>query len=129
MNENQPESESLLDDADYQLLRCDSFLTRVGSNNFASLIETTSTNAENEELRQQEQQQTQQQQPQQQPPQQQETLITQFPSEPVMNHSLFENTILSLPAGELHLDQTECWFNMEDGLVSIPDNTMLSYLS
>uniref|UniRef100_A0A0P4WEW8 p53 DNA-binding domain-containing protein n=1 Tax=Scylla olivacea TaxID=85551 RepID=A0A0P4WEW8_SCYOL len=106
MAENQ-ESEPLLDDDDYALLRCDSLLARVDSNNFASLLDnSTPPIVENEELNPQEIPPPPQDQPQ---TQQQEAADIQL----IINSALSMETGI-LQSSELSWDHTENWQNLED---------------
>ena len=115
MNNSQRESEPLLDDADYELLRSDSLLARVGSNNFASLIEASiPLAAQHEELNRQQQQQQQQQQFEHQFQQQDVPSDIQF----IINNSLSMDTPMLLTSNQLLLDSTENWCSIEDEIVS-----------
>nr|AZM65484.1 P53 protein [Portunus trituberculatus] len=109
MNENQQESEPLLDDDDYELLRCDSLLARVGSNNFASLLENSvPPTTENEELKHTEMQPPLQHQPQFHPQQQDATDI-QF----IINDTLSMENGIVLPSNEVQWDQAENWLKLD----------------
>lgn len=111
MNENQ-DSEPLFDDADYQLLRSDSLLTRLGSNNFASLIEAPAHPPhENENVSHQQQLQQHQHQPRHQAPQQEQMPEMQFFHDTDISDTLFvDNGLLTLSQSDLPLDP---WNNME----------------
>ena len=113
MDGNQQEPEPLLGDDDYELLRCDSLLARVGSNNFASLLEiSTPPTIENEEFNQVEMQPPLQYQPQ---TQQEVAAGIQV----MINNPLpMENDII-LPSDELQWDQAENWLKLEDAVSTV----------
>lgn len=111
MNENQEESEPLLNEDDYELLRCDSLLARVGSNNFASLLDnSTPSTIENEELTPPEMQP---------PPPPQHQTQTQTQQQEASEFQLIINSTLSMendmhPSNELKWDQSESWLKLEE---------------
>lgn len=112
MNENQ-ESEPLIDEDEYHhLLRNDSFLTRLGSDNFASLIEpSASLPSGNDDLSHQ----LQQQQPLQEPPQPQQMPVMHFHSSPIIQEPLFISD--GLVTSDLQTESS--WNNLETVSVSL----------
>ncbi|XP_050728670.1 cellular tumor antigen p53-like isoform X2 [Eriocheir sinensis] len=114
MNENQQDSEPLLDDADYQLLRSDSFLNRLGSNNFASLIEAPAAPIPENDVAQQQPQPLHHHQPPHHPPQQQQQLEMQLLHDADIIDPLFiDSSLLAVPQSNLHLDPNESWSQVE----------------
>lgn len=121
-DENRQESEPLFDDGAYQLLRSDSFLTRLGSNNFNSLIEDpVLPSTENDDAPQQHQEHHphNQHQLQQQYLQHNQISNMQFLHNEDINDPIFISSDLApLPLSEHYLDPTERW-NQVESVVSV----------
>lgn len=115
MNEDQQDSEPFLNDADYQLLRGDSFLNRLGSNNFASLIEVPAAPApENDGAPHPQPQPLHHHHPPQQLSQQQQQLEMQLLHDANISDPLFiDSNMLAVSSSNLQLDPSESWSQVE----------------
>lgn len=113
MKENQQDPEPLFDETEYLLLRNDSLLNRMGSNNFASICESpTVPSPENDVSLQQLQHQTFQL-----PQQQQMTEVSFLQDTDITDPLCIGSDLLTLSPSELHLDPAESWNQVE--LVSV----------
>lgn len=109
MNENKQEPEPLFDEADYLLLRNDSFLNRMGSNSFATLIESPAIlSPENDVSLQQ-----LQDEPFHLPQQQQMPEVSFLQDTGISNPLFIGSDLLTLSPSELHLDPVESWNQVE----------------
>ncbi|XP_050710948.1 cellular tumor antigen p53-like isoform X2 [Eriocheir sinensis] len=109
MKENQQDPEPLFDEADYLLLRNDSLLNRMGSNNFASIIEGPAVPAPENDVSLQQLQH----QPFQLPQQQQMPEVPFLQDTGISDPLFIGSDLLTFSPSELHLDPTESWNQVE----------------